>query len=78
MTAFVSIPIVALETVAAARRVRNRWWHGLGIRKMPQGWMFSLRGLDAVELELSSGKVFRIGTDDPGNLLAALSVQLNS
>jgi hypothetical protein len=38
--------------------------------------MYNVWGLDAVEVELSSGKVFRIGTNDPENLLAAISLQI--
>ena len=64
------------EDVTAVRQVRNRWIQGWGIRKISGGWMYNVWGLDAVELELSSGKVFRIGTNDPGNLFAALSLQV--
>ncbi len=65
---------VELRDVVAIRRVRNRWWYGWGIRKIPRGWMFNVWGLDAVELEFGSGKVFRIGSDEPDDLLAALSL----
>jgi hypothetical protein len=51
---------------------RNIWIAGWGIRKVTRGWMWNVWGLDAVELELDSGRVFRIGTDDPAGLLAAL------
>lgn len=65
--------VIKLAEIADARQVRNRWFNGWGIRKVRRGWMFNVWGLDAVELELSSGKVFRIGTDDPEGLLRALS-----
>lgn len=65
--------IIDRSTVTAVKPVRNKWWYGLGIRKVPRGWMYNVWGLDAVELELDSGKVFRIGTDDPEGLAAALS-----
>ena len=64
------------EDVTAVRQVRNRWIQGWGIRKISGGWMYNVWGLDAVELELSSGKVFRIGTNDSDNLFAALSLQM--
>ncbi len=57
--------------VMSARRVRNRWWYGFGMRKIPGGWMWNVGGLDAVELRMDTGKVFRIGTDDPDGLIAA-------
>ena len=67
---------IKLEEVRAVRQVRNGWIQGWGIRKISGGWMYNVWGLDAVELELSSGRVFRIGTDDSGNLFAALSLQV--
>jgi plasmid stabilization system protein ParE len=46
--------------------------YGWGIRLTPSGWMFNVSGLDAVELTLRSGKRFRIGTDDPRDVIQAL------
>ena len=63
---------VEMADVVAVREVRNSWWHGWGIRKVHHGWMYNIAGYDAVELELRSGKVFRIGTDEPAALLAAI------
>jgi len=59
--------------IASARAVRNRWWYGWGIRLTPVGLVWNVWGLDAVEFELASGRRFRIGTDEPRALLAALS-----
>ena len=66
---------IELENVAAVRQVRNTWMQGWGVRKISGGWMYNVWGLDAVEVELSSGGVFRIGTNDPENLLAVISLQ---
>ena len=66
----------ALADVTAVRQVRNTWIQGWGVRKITGGWMYNVWGLDAVEIELSSGKVFQIGTNDPENLLAAISLQI--
>jgi hypothetical protein len=46
----------------------------LGIRWIARGALWNVWGLDAVELELKSGRIFRIGTDDVGGLVAALAV----
>jgi len=62
------------SAVASIRQVRNRWWYGVGIRWIPKGARWNVWGLDAVELELMSGRIFRIGTDDAGGLLAALAL----
>jgi len=61
-----------IERINSAQPVRNRWYYGWGIRLTPQGWMFNVSGLDAVELELTNGRRFRIGTDEPGPLAEAI------
>jgi hypothetical protein len=61
-----------IERIRAVRAVRNKWYYGWGIRLIPHGWMFNVSGLDAVELELDSGRRFRIGTDEPQALLEAI------
>jgi len=68
---------IDLDGVTAVRQVRNHWYYGFGIRKVPNGWMYNVSGLDAVELHLTSGKVFRIGTDDVDQLFGVLSIQIN-
>ena len=56
------------------RIVRNKWYYGIGARWAPGGsWLYSVWGLDAVELDLTSGKKFRIGTDEPDQVMAALA-----
>ncbi len=60
----------SLGEIAAAERVRTSWWQGWGIRKVRNGWMFNNAGSDAIELRLRSGRVFRIGTDQPEELFA--------
>ncbi len=61
-----------LAEIVAAVPVRNRWYYGWGIRLTPSGWMFNVSGLDAVELELVSGTRFRIGTNEPDELVRAI------
>ena len=61
------------SSIVSAKYHRNAWWIGWGIRKVARGWMWNVRGLDSVQLELDDSRVFRIGTDDPTALLAALS-----
>lgn len=63
---------VSLDSVMAADTVRNRWWYGWGIRYMGAGWLWNVSGLDAVRLELDTGRELRIGTDDPQGLLKAV------
>ncbi|HSM02323.1 MAG TPA: hypothetical protein VK960_07805 [Acidimicrobiia bacterium] len=65
---------ISRREVTAVRAVRNKWWYGLGIRVIPGGTLWNVWGLDAVELQLESGRVFRIGTDEIDALVAALSM----
>ena len=65
--------VVELEDVTEVRRVRNTWFAGWGSRRISRGRMYNVWGFDAIELELASGRVFRIGTNDPEGLLAALT-----
>ena len=52
--------------------VRNKWYYGFGIRLTPHGWLFNVSGLDAVEIVMRSGRHYRIGTDEPQALAAAV------
>jgi hypothetical protein len=58
--------------IVSVRPVRNEWWHGFGIRWIRGGALWNVWGLDAAELHLRSGRVFRVGTDDVDALVAAL------
>lgn len=69
---------IPLAAITANRPVRNRWWWGLGIRLVPgPGLMYNVWGLDAVEVIYTGGRSrtrhFRIGTDDPQGLDAAIT-----
>ena len=49
--------------------------YGLGFPfsgKIHGFWLYNVSGFDAVELRLKSGDVYRLGTDDPEGLSAAL------
>lgn len=64
-----------LKDVLGFRQVRNKWHFGWGIRRIRTGWMYNVWGLDAVELELATGKKFTIGTNEPGEFLGALEAR---
>jgi hypothetical protein len=63
---------VALDEVTAATPTQSSWWEGWGIRFTPRGMLYNVSGTNAVEIELRSGRRFRIGTDDPEGLVQAL------
>lgn len=64
---------IALADIAAAQPVKNPWWYGYGIHMTPGGWLWNVSGPDAVELTLSDGRRFVVGTDDPDGLTEALA-----
>lgn len=63
---------ISRADIVSVRPVRNEWWHGFGIRWIPHGALWNVWGLDAAELQLRSGRLFRVGTDDVDALVAAL------
>lgn len=63
---------ITLDRIESVKTVRNSWLTGWGIRLIPSGWMFNVSGRDAVELKLQGGGSFRIGTDEPQQLEAAV------
>jgi hypothetical protein len=56
--------------------VRNRWYYFWGVRYTPHGWLYTVSGLDAVEIGLRNGRKYRIGTDDPARLRAAIQEEI--
>jgi hypothetical protein len=50
--------------------------HGWGIRAIPSGALYRIAGRTAVELQLTEGRVVRIGTDQPDELARAVEKAL--
>ena len=68
--------VFPLKDIEAYCVVKNPWYYGWGIRFTPRGWLFNVSGFSAIELQMKSGKRYRIGTDDPDNLAKALDEAL--
>lgn len=64
-----SVPLAEIKHVEA---VRIHWWNGWGIHLTSQGWLYNVSGWDAVVVQLKSGKMFQLGTDEPQKLVEAL------
>jgi len=60
--------------VMSAKTVKNHWYYGWGIRGWlwPKMCIYNVSGFDAVEIKLKNGKTYRIGTDEPKKLEAAI------
>ena len=63
----------SLSDIENAFPVRNRWYYGWGIHLSPHGWLFNVSGLEAVEIVLTTGKHYRIGTPEPNKLVQAIN-----
>ena len=70
----------AVSEIASAQRVKNHWYYGWGIRLWlwPTMWIYNISGFDAVEIIMRNGKIYRIGTDTPGELEAAIKQAINT
>ena len=69
---------IAVSRVKQCAPVRTPWYIGWGIRLVPGvGWLWNVSGFDSVELEYVNGKRFRIGTDEPKELAAAIMQAVN-
>ncbi len=65
-----------MSEIASVTTVTNQWYWGWGIRWTPRGTLYNVGRLKAVEVTLVSGKMFRIGTDEPDELLCAIEQAL--
>ena len=63
---------IPLEEIETAKVVTVPWHRGWGMRKTRTGWMYNVSGRRAVELALTNGGTFTIGSDEPEALLAAI------
>jgi uncharacterized membrane protein len=61
-----------IHDINSATIVRNRWYNGWGIKKIWGGWLYNVSGFDAVEIQLTNDRRYRIGTDQPFELLSAI------
>lgn len=61
-----------LEKIMTTTPVQTKWWEGFGIHYTSRGWLYNISGMEAVEIELESGRHFRIGTDEPRALIGAI------
>ena len=68
---------IALGEVKAVTPTQSSWWEGWGIRFTPRGMLYNVSGTNAMEIELRSGRRFRIGTDEPEALVQAIRTAMS-
>ncbi len=63
---------VALADIGSCEVVRYPWYYGVGIRKIPQGWLYNVSGTASVRITLKNGKSISMGSDRAEELCAAI------
>ncbi len=65
--------------IASVKIVKNHWYYGWGVKVWfwPYMWIFNISGFDAVEIIMKNGRIYRIGTDKPEKLEAAIKQAIN-
>lgn len=57
---------INLSDIQSVDSVRNKWYYGWGIRIIPNGWLYNIAGLRAVEvIRKDKNSVLRIGSKHP-------------
>lgn len=55
-----------ISEIYSCKPVRNSAIYGMGVRKISNGWLYNVSGLEAIELSFkNSKKIVRIGTKNP-------------
>ena len=70
----------ALNQITSFQAVKNHWYYGWGVKVWfwPYMWIYNVSGFDAVEIMMRNGKIYRIGTDAPRELEAAIKQAINT
>lgn len=63
---------IKTSEIESIKKIRTKWYYGLGIRLISTGWLYNVSGLTAVELTLKDGTAVCLGTNDPENLIKAI------
>lgn len=67
-----------LTRIVSAEVVTIPWRYGIGIRRVPEGWLYNMRGGKAVKVTDRDGKVVFLGSDAPDALVAAIHSRLGT
>ena len=60
---------IRINEIESVIIVRNKWYYGIGIRMLKNGWLYNIQGLNAIELKMKNSKsIIRIGTADSKRL----------
>lgn len=68
-----------ISNIKSCQIVKNPIWYGIGIRILPNGMLYNVSGLSAIELKFKNKKdIVRIGTNKPDQIVDYLSKKLDN
>lgn len=56
---------------------KNPFFYGWGVRSIPGGWLYNISGSWSVQLDMKSGKMYRVGTAEPQKLEQFIKTRLS-
>ena len=60
--------------IISCKAVKNLWIYGMGIHQIPNGWLYNVSGLKAIELRFKdSSRVIRLGTNRPDEIAGMIT-----
>jgi len=66
-----------IDSLKGCKAVRNPIWYGAGIKILPNGILYNVSGLSAIELSFKNKKgIVRIGTDKPNEIAEIINKKL--
>ena len=58
-----------IDNIKSCKAVKNAIFYGIGVKMLPNGWLYNVSGLKAIELSFKDkNSVIRIGTDRPDEI----------
>ena len=67
---------IRINEIESVIIVRNKWYYGIGIRMLKNGWLYNIQGLNAIELKMKNSKsIVRIGTANSKILKKKLNIK---
>ena len=66
-----------ISDIQSCKAVRNSFIYGIGIKKIPGGWLYNVSGLNSIELTFKNkGSKVRIGTNNADTISSIVNLML--
>lgn len=68
-----------IADIKSCKPVKNNPFYGIGIRLIPEGWLYNVTGLEAIELSFKNrNSKIRIGTNQPEEIAAMINKMIEN